>query len=183
MKPYNSSDWDIWWHILLFHQCYRFMLHSNWIVEQHQPIMEFRETTMELHKSILEFHNYCQFRELNDSCNLHRSVIQLHQLNLECHKYVLKIHNYCRIIDLHKSLEELHNWIMDLYTSVIELKHGLMESTVCKWGFMVLFTKTHVPFVEIHNNNDMMPISLIASICRLGNNSVAKASWHHVLVF
>ena len=29
-----------------------------------------------------------------------------------------------RIIE---SLEELHNWFMDLYTLIIELKHGLRE--------------------------------------------------------
>ena len=32
-----------------------------------------------------------------------------------------------RIIELQKSLEELHNWFMDLYTLIIELKHGLRE--------------------------------------------------------
>ena len=46
---------------------------------------------------------------------------------MELHKSVAKIHDSFRIIELHKSLEEFHNWFMDLYTSIIELKHGLME--------------------------------------------------------
>ena len=89
--------------------------------------MELRETTMELHKSIIELNNYCRFMELNDSCNRHRSVIQLHQLIMELHKSVVKFHNSFQSIELHKSLEELHNWFMDLYTLIIELKHGLMD--------------------------------------------------------
>ena len=46
---------------------------------------------------------------------------------MELHKSVAKIHDSFRIIEFHKSLEELHNWFMDLYTSIIELKHELME--------------------------------------------------------
>ena len=46
---------------------------------------------------------------------------------MELHKSVAKIHDSFQIIELHKSLGELHNWFMDLYTSIIELKHKLME--------------------------------------------------------
>ena len=131
MKLCNSSNWDIWWQIMLFHQCYRFMVQNNWIMEHH-------ETISGLHKSIIKLHNYCRVMELNDSCNLHRSVIQLHQLIMELHKLVVKSfinHKRRSIIDFWILIPQLMNssmdwcsstvWMMGLHNSMYEDPHSI----------------------------------------------------------
>ena len=53
--------------------------------------------------------------------------MQMYQSIMELHKSVVKIHNSFRIFEHHETLEEFHKWFMYLYTSIIELKHRLME--------------------------------------------------------
>ena len=66
----------------------------------------------------------------------------------EIRKSITKLHNSFRIMELHKSVVEIHHWFMDLHTSIIGIQSWLTElhsslyegSQFHSWRFII--TKT-----------------------------------------
>ena len=139
------------------HQCYRLMELYNWIMYPHQPVIGLLGTTIELHKSIIKPISLVGLRGSTGHAII-IFFIELHQFIVEIRKSIIKLHNSFRIMELHKSVVEIHHWFMDLHTSIIGIQSWLTElysslyegSQFDSWRFIITKTGCQLHWQHSH---------------------------------